>query len=162
MSENKYEPTQLMLDWHEALLNPDLEQTKGKLCRIDNKGNRSFCCLGVLEEVAGNTVEIEEVEGLFEDSFLVARYYGPTAVGDESLPYHILIQNLLGPTRDGHQSNNVYLGVDTYGRYITASEANDEMNWSFKQIADQLKVVYIDGSGNFMDYTIEHETDIVM
>ena len=38
--------------WISALLSGDYKQTTGALCRTDESGNESYCCLGVLTELA--------------------------------------------------------------------------------------------------------------
>lgn len=146
----EYKPTQLMIDWIAELRNPNRVQADGALCTMDTDGSKSYCCLGVLEEVAGNVAkEIPNTD--FVGSINLA-FYGPTAKGETGLPSAVLISEVLG---DDKCTDNITLGYDTDGSTVVASEANDDFNWSFGRIADQLEKVYVLGTGDPQDYTIE-------
>jgi hypothetical protein len=41
--------------WFEALRSGDYTQATGALCRVDDEGNSSYCCVGVLDEVVFKT-----------------------------------------------------------------------------------------------------------
>ena len=50
---------EVQIAWVEALRSGKFEQTRETLCQIDQEGNKSFCCLGVLctlAEEAGVTL----------------------------------------------------------------------------------------------------------
>lgn len=142
-----YVPTQLMLDWEAELRNPDRRQAKGVLCKQDDNGQRSHCCLGVLEEVAGNVAEGETV---LADGTKTLAFYGPTADGEVALPNSRLILELLG--KGG--SVSLMMGVNSEGNRVYASDLNDEYDWTFEEIADQVRKVYIEGSGDAFEYPI--------
>jgi len=157
---NQYKPSQLMVNWVAKLREADLEQTEGALCKVDVDGNKSYCCLGVLEEVAGNEARPQEngfvKAGQDGCRFENVAFYGPTAKGETGLPSTRLIAELLGVDPVGFMVDNVALGVDDDGMPFHASEANDDYHWSFEQIADQLEAVYINGTGNPNDYAINN------
>lgn len=148
-----YQPTPLMIAWESALRDPNRLQTKNTLGRKNSDGTVSNCCLGVVEEVAGNVgVEFQHYSG---QQYL--RYEGPTATGESDLPSRQLIQELMGegdPSFTGFPGGrNVCLGF-AGSTAIFASEANDDYGWSFERIADQLRTVYIEGSGDPKEYQI--------
>jgi len=154
---NQYKPTQLMVDWVAKLREPDLEQTEGALCKMDADGNKSYCCLGVLEEVAGNEArpQVDPMRAGDGVEYENLAFYGETAKGETGLPSSRLVTAVLGDAHEGSQSDNVALGVDVDGCAFHASEANDDYGWSFERIADQLETVYINGTGNPNDYAID-------
>lgn len=147
-----YKPTQLMIDWIKELRNPERVQAEGALCTMDRDGNKSYCCLGVVEEVAGNTTP--EVDPKEYPEGVNLGFHGPTAKGETGLPSAALIDAIMGVQNSCR--DNVTLCVDVDGSRIEASEANDDFGWSFEQIADQLEKVYVLGTGNPEDYTIEN------
>lgn len=154
-----YKPSALMIAWEKALRNPDLKQTNGALCKVDDSGNKSYCCLGVLEEVAGNTPKPQAPPFAQMGSYNLA-FYGPTAWGETGLPDRGLIDLLfdrpVNHDPDTYRSEgNVTLGIDEYGCSVEAAKLNDDYGWTFEQIADQIKLVYIDGTGDYNDYSIE-------
>jgi len=155
---NQYKPTQLMVDWVAKLRDPDLAQAEGALCKVDADGNKSYCCLGVLEEVAGNEAspQVDVMRAGDGVKFENLAFYGLTAKGETGLPSTRLIAEVLGVDPVGFMVDNVALGVDVDGCAFNASEANDDYGWSFEQIADQLEAVYINGTGNPNDYAINN------
>lgn len=150
----EYKPTQLMLDWEKALRNPEMKQVEGALCQIDSDGNKSYCCLGVLAEIAGNTPKPI-------DWSTHMAFYGPTAWGETGLPDHRLIDMVLGTGKneelDFPYEGNITLGRDEFGAEINAAELNDDYYWTFTEIADQVRMVYIEGTGDPKDYIIESD-----
>jgi len=146
-----YKPTQLVLDWEKALRNPELEQTTGALCKVAD-GQRSYCCLGVLQEVAGNVARPDPMGNTNN-----WKYYGETAWGESGLPALALTRRVTGEEGDPDEDmfeGNVLLGVDSYGIPMEAAELNDDYYWTFEMIADQVRKIYIEGTGNHRDYTI--------
>jgi len=156
---NQYKPTQLMVDWVAKLREPDLAQGDGALCRVDADGNKEYCCLGVLEEVAGNEARLQADVMRAGDGvkFENLAFFGPSANGETGLPSSRLVAEVLGVADDRVQQDNVALGVNDDGAVFFASEANDDHHWSFELIADQLEKVYINGTGNHTDYLIDAE-----
>ena len=55
----------LKQQWIDALRSKQYKQGKKVLCQVDEKGKESFCCLGVLFDIAGGEVggEWSEVKG---------------------------------------------------------------------------------------------------
>lgn len=150
-----YKPTQLMLDWHDALLNPDLTQTKGVLGRKDHEtGKVSNCCLGVLAEVDGNVGTPLILGDGSPDTRLV--YNGPTAEGDVAMPSAVLTAKVLGLSDPDfiRQSTDIPLGVDVHGDRVMAADLNDDWDFTFAEIAEQIRKVYIEGNGNFRENQI--------
>lgn len=153
-----YAPTQLMIDWEKKLRTPGLVQTKGALCKEDADGNRSYCCLGVLEVVAGNTPKRQDfLPGYSADDINNLEFRGDTAFGETGLPSAMLIDKVLGREVDSDNWGNeggIPLGVDSCGNYVDAAELNDEHDWTFEEIADQIRLIYIDGDGDFTKHRI--------
>lgn len=52
-------PKELKAKWVKALRSGEYQQGQGQLCTRTNDGSYSFCCLGVLEDVAGKTSRSE-------------------------------------------------------------------------------------------------------
>ncbi len=159
MTDSTYKPSELMIAWEKALRNPDLKQTNGALCKVDDSGNKSYCCLGVLEEVAGNTPRASDTSLTYIVAGNLA-FYGPTAWGETGLPDRGLIDVLFDRPIDHdpdvyRSEGNVTLGVGEYGDAVEAAELNDDYGWTFEQIADQIRLVYIEGTGDYNDYPIE-------
>ncbi len=50
--------------WVKALRSGKYEQGKNTLCSIDEKGNKKYCCLGVLNEVLGIEGVLNEEESV--------------------------------------------------------------------------------------------------
>lgn len=152
-----YKPTELMVDWEKALRTPGLEQTTGALCKEDANGNRSYCCLGILEIVAGNTPKRQEDPNCYlGEATNNLAFYGPTAYGETGLPGAELMDQLMGREAQADTpSVSLYLGVDMWGTGIEAAALNDEYGWSFEQIADQIRAVYIDGDGDYTRFELD-------
>lgn len=158
MSEIDYKPTQLMVDWEKALRTPGLKQTVGALCREGNDGTHRYCCLGVLEIVAGNTPKRQDdAQGYLGEAANNLEFHGPTAFGETGLPDQSLVDELLGQDPEDVETklSGIYLGVDYWGARVEAAALNDEYGWSFEQIAEQIRKVYIDGDGDFTKHEID-------
>jgi hypothetical protein len=155
MTNSTYKPTQLMLDWHAALLEPGRKQATGRLGKIDETGQVSNCCLGVLSEVAGN-VGTEYLDGGgFRTGSL--EYNGPSAKNDNVMPSEVLVNLTLGKQSVGDsldRSCDINLGTDSSGMTITGADLNDDFGFTFAEIAEQIRIVYIEGTGNHHDYEI--------
>ncbi len=118
--------------WIKALRSGEYRQARGKLCKVNGKGNKSFCCLGVLTDIA---IKSGEVNGGW-------RVYDNTMIYDTS--FALLSRNIIkwaGMT-----------GVDTDGEIyyencrvspIVLATKNDK-GASFKQIANIIDK-YIEG-----------------
>lgn len=131
--------TDLMKNWIVELHNPERNQCEGFLGKVDANG-KSNCCLGVLEEVYG-TVPTEEDGGALA-------YDGRTA-----MPSIDVIVAVRGDDVDtvSNESGDpsVKLGEDHYGDPIWAEGANDDLGWSFKEIARALTDVYLNDDEAF-------------
>lgn len=125
--------TQLMKDWIVELHNPERNQCEGFLGRLEN-GAKSNCCLGVLEEVNG--LEPVEVDGGS------LSYDGRTAMPSIDVIVAVRgddVDTILNESGDP----SVKLGEDDYGDPIWAESANDDLGWSFTEIADKLEELYL-------------------
>lgn len=132
--------TQLMKDWIVELHNPDRDQTTGQLGREDLEGNRSHCCLGVLCEVSGLTAQKRE-EYDHEDNLsgFYLRYDG----SDSLAPYNV-ISDLFDLEPSVYEDNVLLVSdFDENGLQVYADRANDELGWSFHQIASVLIDEYL-------------------
>lgn len=68
-------PEEVREAWAAALESGEYEQGMGKLCRVDDEGNRTYCCLGVLTEMyrlAGGAVlwKSSESQGILASSVI--------------------------------------------------------------------------------------------
>ncbi len=70
VSSEPFEFGPIQTKWLEALESGKYEQGQGRLCLLDQRGNKEYCCLGVLCEVMGlpytspDEVESARAEGL--------------------------------------------------------------------------------------------------
>ena len=124
--------TQLMKDWIVELHNPEREQVKGYLGRVNN-GAKSNCCLGVLCEVKGIEPTYRSA-GI--DSFTLV-YDGETA-----LPRSSVINEVLGRAEQ-YGPCTVHLFENDDDEAVAADEANDNYGLSFKEIAGHLMDQYL-------------------
>ncbi len=124
--------------WVEELKSGKWNQTIGRLCR-DTKQGEAYCCLGVACEVAiANGVEIEKKkEPLSADETLGGVrsivYYGEDA---SSLPTEV--QRWLGLKNPNGGFYTEYTDKDGY-KISGLIGANDEMRYTFTQIADLIE-----------------------
>jgi hypothetical protein len=139
-----YKPTALMIAWEKALREEGRQQTTSYLGVRQVDGTVANCCLGVLMEVHGfEAVDRKEWAG---DNVLK---YGDAV----SLPPTNVMSDLLGYD---FLDNDLPLGVRAdLGSPVSAASLNDGHNWTFIEIADQVRKVYIEGSGDPTDYKIE-------
>ena len=119
--------------WVDALRSGQYEQTDKRLKR-DGK----YCCLGVACEVAvANGLELD-IRPFFEDS-----------IGDENLPIEVSRWfGFDGDTQDPLLGNYNTMDPEDedydadWRQDVLATEANDELLWSFERIADALENHY--------------------
>jgi len=119
-------------EWMRRLRSGDYKQTNGVLCRIEDDGSRSYCCLGVLTEMATEAGLVREV--ITSDGLGV--YY----INNED-PMESDNSGLLRPVRKwadvASLAGNIYRGNPTEGKMPNSlAGANDGWHWSFEQIAD--------------------------
>jgi len=127
-------PDEVFAEWMRRLRSGDYKQVDGVLCRVDDSGDRSYCCLGVLTEMAVEAGLVREV--ITADSLGV--YY----VNSED-PMESDNAGLLRPVRKwadvASLAGNIYRGKPTEGETKMPNSlagANDGWHWSFSQIAD--------------------------
>lgn len=131
--------TELMKNWIVELHNPERNQCEGFLGKVDD-GVKSNCCLGVLEEVYG-TVPTEEDGGALA-------YDGRTAM--PSIDVIVAVRgDDVGIVSNEFGDASVKLGEDDYGDPIWAEGANDDLGWSFKEIARALTDGYLNNDEAF-------------
>lgn len=135
--------------WVDALRSGDFNQTDGRLGRVDNEGNESFCCLGVLcELVAADGTISRSVSDKYwdEDDYHEIQFEGASGMPGESV-----IKTFFGEDAsfDSPRLWEVDLPeslVDKYGseqQTIGLSDLNDSDHLSFDQIADAIENSYI-------------------
>lgn len=131
--------TELMKDWIVELHNPERNQCEGFLGKLEN-GVKSNCCLGVLEEVSG-TVPVPSDGGSLA-------YDGRTAMPSVDVVSAVLAKDADVIENEGGDAS-VNLGVDDYGDNIWAEGANDDLGWTFTEIADKLEEKYLTPEESF-------------
>lgn len=111
--------------WVAALESGEYKQGKGWLCPVDD-GNRSYCCLGVLADLAVKAGIIDEPTTFeanhLEDSYLV--------FGGASATLPLEVQEWAG-LDDSDPSAD--------GEYKPLSQYNDDDEYTFKEIAAKIK-----------------------
>jgi hypothetical protein len=116
--ENQTMRESLKRAWIAALRSGDYAQARGRLCYVSGS-DQSFCCLGVLCEVAGLPRSIANSGAVF---------YAADGVG--ALPTHFAAQQGISPT--------VVLQISDHTR-TTLVDLNDEEKLTFSQIADTIE-----------------------
>jgi hypothetical protein len=130
----------------EALRGGEYRQTLQALCKQDDQGNRSFCCLGVLTDVAIKNGLVGLTERVNRDGVTVgylaegarhpetgllppsvARWYGLPHVGPKLLP-----------TAEQYEEFGL-----VHGEQYEATELNDDLGMDFVQIADTFENTYL-------------------
>jgi hypothetical protein len=106
--------TKLMLDWIDALESGKYTQTKAQLGYQNCQGDRSYCCLGVLCEIAGVESRVD-VDGAIEFD------------GLQSLPPPNVIDLLFDRESGEDWDDNVVLFEDETGMDVKADKANDAL-----------------------------------
>src|SRR6187551_2927412 len=124
-----YKPTQLMLDWHAALLEEGRKQTTGTLGKMEKDGTVSNCCLGVLSEVAGNVGKQWSTGDPDFPLSSTLKYDGPSANGDVSMPSTHLIPAVLGLNDRSTSPRHVPAAVDVYDTKLNAADLTDASGW---------------------------------
>lgn len=121
--------------WLEALRSGSYKQTKGKL----KSRNGSYCCLGVLCEVAGvpkvydaGEYQYGPLEAVEKDEW---SQYSATALPP-------VAQEWLGVSTSEPRLAKPVVVVDKYGdeeEITSLISLNDDYGWSFEQIADAVE-----------------------
>ncbi len=57
--------------WIKALRSGEYRQARGKLCKVNGKGNKSFCCLGVLTDLAIKSGEVDGSWRIYDTSYMI-------------------------------------------------------------------------------------------
>lgn len=132
-------PEEVQTAWADTLQNSELTQTKGLLKRTDADGNDSYCCLGVLSEMA---VEAGVITSRRRDDACATEscdcqksweFGGETAY----------LPNGVGEWAFGEHVYNPYL-IDENGLRQTATTLNDTMRYSFPQIGAAVRRTYLE------------------
>lgn len=115
----------LKQQWIDALRSKQYKQGKKVLCQVDEKGKESFCCLGVLFDIAGGEVggEWSEPESVFKFSPLARK-----AIVKSSR------------SSDSSMLPNGFTKFSKLSKYTQSelAEMNDN-GWSFEKIADWIE-----------------------
>jgi hypothetical protein len=113
--------------WADALESGEYDQTKRVLCRVDKDGNRSYCCLGVLCELAIKAGVPVERTFAKEYDYDVVRFDQEQG----RLPASVC--------EWADCLDNPYLGD------AQAILLNDDMQASFSEIAQRIRTHLVDG-----------------
>ena len=115
----------LKQQWIDALRSKQYKQGKKVLCQVDEKGKESFCCLGVLFDIAGGEVDGEWSEvksgNFFCSNIRSAKVKSAKSSNEEFLPKGFI----------------KFSGVEREAQSKLA-EMND-YGHSFKEIADWIE-----------------------
>lgn len=128
--ENEQPNKENLLLWVLALESGQYTQARKSLARLNTNGTYSYCCLGVLCEVAvatGLEVDVDEVDAM--------KLYG----GYGTLPPAEVFAWLgldLGIVRD------ILLPFPESNQEIYAADLNDGFGWNFGQIAAAIRIKY--------------------
>lgn len=128
----------------DALRSGEYQQCTGTLLHVDDEGNKSYCCLGVLTDVAiRNGLEgVREVVDPGREGFKISDDQKRSGVeGDHAyalLPHAV---------KDwyGFESIGPSVTVDNDVEFDELTYLNDNMGWNFSQIADAIEATYITG-----------------
>lgn len=132
--------------WVAALRSGDYKQTQRKLGRVDGDGYASYCCLGVLCELAKAEGLVQRDVAVLSLDDQVLRYdreqcLPPRAVshyiGDPDFDYSVGLPHGL--------RNNGRFYEDSGPEEIELACLNDDHAWTFEQIADVLEANYLTG-----------------
>ena len=111
--------------WVKALLSGKFKQARGTLCRKRKDGRFGYCCLGVLEVIAGS--KFEKVKG-FPTPVIKISNGGVEEAGLTETTQ----------LKTGVKSTSCTLGW-AEEEPTSLIEANDEKRWDFKRIAVFIK-----------------------
>jgi hypothetical protein len=121
--------------WLEKLRSGDYAQTPGQLGFVADDGSESYCCLGVLCEIA---VEDGIVSRTVSDNGSIYYHDGKY----DMVQMHVLTSGVI----EWSGIDDANPEIDTEGfdvlvdgdsrSYASLSELNDYANWNFSQIAD--------------------------
>ena len=111
--------------WIDALRSGQFQQTQSTLRRIEGLNIKSYCCLGVAQEVAlANGYQVPEE---------VTLYWGEDGMNDT------MARDWYGFT----SGDPILEDIQDYGRVVTCVRANDDLFWIFAAIANALQARYI-------------------
>lgn len=119
--------------WLDALRSGEYEQTKGVLTRVNRDGEKSYCCLGVLCDVAvkDGFLDIETTtKAMGHVDYIAYNNF------DTILPPSVQEWAGLFTETGGLPGRIVDDEDDTYG---TLTELNDHAEYDFNQIADVIE-----------------------
>lgn len=115
--------------WLAALRSGGYKQTQGALCRVNAEGERSYCCLGVLTDLAEKRGIVQSAR----DARNRMQYFDDNSVNREA---GVLLPSVL--EWSGVDDSTGYLPRDVDG-YEALTGLNDEGNYTFEQIADVIE-----------------------
>lgn len=134
--------------WLEALRSGRYEQATGKLATVNEDGSKSYCCLGVLCDVAvkaGVDVGERVHEGYMdhyddEEPFFVEGHI-EFDYADAVLPVSVIEWAGLSDSEGQLNGNVTYNLIPGLGPEIAGSltELNDGAEYNFRQIADVIE-----------------------
>lgn len=147
MSVNKNR-LQLALD---ALRSGEFQQCSRALARRDAEGNVSYCCLGVMTEVAirnGLELEASTSKAITDDTITGKEILGYTYPADLGTISYCVEYSVLHPAVQqwyGIEFPNPNLIVEdpNLNSIMAAAELNDSYGWNFNQIADAFEATFM-------------------
>jgi hypothetical protein len=148
--------TRVKEKWLERLRSGEVEQARGALRVVDSDGSESFCCLGVLCEIAVEEGVIQRTNKMDPDEDVGMAYYDPAVdTKDDSptapSPYFgtVLPPSVIEWAELPDNNPKVQIDDKVEGRHAsTLANLNDngvgevtihKAAWTFEQIADAIE-----------------------
>lgn len=132
---------EILAKWLERLRDPNTKQAKGRL-RVtkDSDGSQSYCCLGVLCEVAGIPTGRSHTyrDGYGERTGVYAEFVADRSdTSATALP--VSLAEHMDMFVNGATNNGVAVRIEGKGIVGSLVEANDNAGYTFAEIADLIE-----------------------
>ena len=136
--------------WLTALRSGDYEQGKGALIEVTGEGQRKYCCLGVLCDLAAKAGIVKQAEsrrstlpafgGEYTDDDGDEQYSESGAI----LPTGVMLWSEMETQKGEFDKRHTfpYMYGDVQVNASCLSEVNDCAGWDFNQIADLIEVAF--------------------
>lgn len=135
-------PKEVQAAWADVLQNAELVQTKGLLKRTEADGNDSYCCLGVLSEMA---VTAGVIESRRRNDVCDSESCGCQKSWEFGEAETAYLPVEVGEWAFGEDAGPVYNPtlIDENGLIQTATTLNDTEGYSFPQIGAAVRRTYL-------------------
>lgn len=136
---------EIAIKWVAALRSGEYKQAQGALCQYDHRGDRGFCCLGVLTDMyhkhtaCGAWKDIGSSDRVEFVSLAMTPHGRITVQGDSGTPPTPVVDWA------GMKDHNPTIPTDeqaTSGESATSLAELNDGGWSFARIADYIEQHY--------------------